>query len=185
MDIVSAILAEARTDRTLYLFAALVLLEILPKMLAPGMRKRLHGAVFLFVLHALLVPVAGILRAQGSWLPRALSTRSCSRRSRRFLVATFCSGYCAAHSSPGPSHRQTLIADYCVGARSCCASARTSASTVSRPSAVLTAVRSRIPGHPRQRHRGWLCDEDSSRGRLDQSGVSAARSPRSAGRIRR
>jgi len=70
MSIGSAILAELWEDKTPQLFLAVLVLLALIGGLAPEQRKRMRGSVILFTLHLLLVPVAGVLRAQGSSLHR-------------------------------------------------------------------------------------------------------------------
>lgn len=61
MNIWSAIVAEATADRTLYLFAALIVVLALVRTREAAVRKRMHAPVVVFALHVLLTPFAAAL----------------------------------------------------------------------------------------------------------------------------
>jgi len=66
MEIGSSILHEFWAVRTPHFAAALILMALVTRALAPEQHKRQRGSVVLFGLHLLLVPIAGALRAFGS-----------------------------------------------------------------------------------------------------------------------
>lgn len=98
MGVGSAILSEAWEDRTPQLFLAALLLVTLIAVLAPHERKRMRGSIVLFGLHLLLIPVAGVLRAQDSPYYREvrLSALIFGVLAIIFLAATFAFSVAAA-----------------------------------------------------------------------------------------
>jgi small-conductance mechanosensitive channel len=91
MNIGSAIAAEALEERTLYLFAALIIVLALVRSLGAAARKRMHGAVVAFILHALLMPIAGVVRATKASLYDEVRFASLAFASLTaiFIVGTF------------------------------------------------------------------------------------------------
>src|SRR5688572_15281063 len=91
MSIGSAIVAEALEERTLFLFAALIVVLALVRTLGAAARKRMHGAVVAFSLHALLVPIAGVLRATKSTLYEEVlfASLAFAALTAIFIVGTF------------------------------------------------------------------------------------------------
>ena len=68
MPLWSAIFDEGIRDQTLPIFLGLVLTAALVGAFAPGERRRMRSLVFLFAMHLILVPVAGLLQATQSEL---------------------------------------------------------------------------------------------------------------------
>jgi small-conductance mechanosensitive channel len=64
-DFLDQLWLEARTSRTLYLIAALVITTVLVGALARGERKRIRGIIILTALHVVLVPIIALLAFYG------------------------------------------------------------------------------------------------------------------------
>ena len=82
MSFGSVFFTEVWEDRTPQLLLTVIVLLALVGALAPDQRRRLRGSVVLFGLHLVLVPIAAVLRAQGSALHREI-------RLMALLFATF------------------------------------------------------------------------------------------------